>query len=56
MNFKRDMLCEVQGSIFSFLQRQGPPDILYLKEYSQIIITSMINMMRNGDKDDRYGF
>ena len=48
-NFKRDMLCEVQGSISSFFWLQGPPDVLYLKEYSQIIITSMINMMRNGE-------
>ena len=29
--FKRDMLCEVQGSISSFFWLQCPPDVLYLK-------------------------
>ena len=48
LDFKRDMLCEVYGSIFSFFWLKGPPDVLYLKEYSQIIMTSMINRIRNG--------
>ena len=52
-NFKRDMLCEVQGSISSFFWLQGPPDVLYLKEYSQIIMTFIINMIRNGKKEDQ---
>ena len=32
--------------------KKGRSDVLYLEEYSQIIITSMINMIRNGDEDD----
>ena len=48
-NFKRDMLCEVQGSISSFFWLQGPPDDLYSTEYYQIIIIIMMNVIRNGE-------
>ena len=33
------MLCEVEGSISSFFWLKGSPDVLYLKEYSRIIMT-----------------
>ena len=46
LNFKCDMLCEVQGFISSFFCLQGPPDVLYFKEYSQILMTFMINIIK----------
>ena len=56
LNFKCDMLCEVQGFISSFFCLQGPPDVLYFKEYSQIIMTFMINMLRKRKKEDEKYF
>ena len=50
------MLCEVQGSISSIFWLQGPPDVLYLTEYYEIIIIIMINVFRNGIYDNRKGF
>ena len=47
LNFKHDTLCEVQGSISSLFRLQGSPDVLNLKEYYQIIIIIMMNMIRN---------
>ena len=49
MNFKREKLYEVQGSISSFFLLKGPPDDLYLTEYYQIIITIMMNVINNGE-------
>ena len=56
LNFKRDMLCEFLGSISSFFWIQGPPDVLYLKEYFQIFMTFMINMIRKRKKEDKKYF
>ena len=56
MNFKRETLCEVQYSISSFFWLQGPPDVLFLTEYYQIIIIMMMNLISNGVWDDRLGF
>ena len=56
MNFKHDTLCEVQGSISSIFWLQGPPDVLYLTEYYEIIIIIMINVFRNEIYDNRKGF
>ena len=56
LNFKPDMLYEVQSSTSSFFGLQCPPDVLYLKEYSQIIRTFMINMIRNGKNEDQKEF
>ena len=33
LNFKCDTLCKVQDSTSSFFWLQGPPDVLYLREY-----------------------
>ena len=56
LNFEHDTLCEVQGSISSIFWLQGPPDVLYLTEYYEIIIIIMINVIRNGIYDNRKGF
>ena len=48
LNFKRDMLYEIQCSISSFFRLQGPPDDFHLTDYYQIIIIIMMNMIRNG--------
>ena len=56
LNFKCDMLCEFLGSISSFFWIQGPPDVLYLKEYFQIFMTFMINMIRKRKKEDKKYF
>ena len=50
------MLCEVQVLHIYLLWLQGPPDDLYLKEYSQILMTFMINMIRNRKKEDQKHF
>ena len=50
------MLCEVQVLNIYLLWLQGPPDDLYLKEYSQILMTFMINMIRNRKKEDQKHF
>ena len=44
------MLCEVQGSISYFFWLQGPPDVLYLKEYYQTRLQSEVLSL------DRYWF
>ena len=56
MNFKCEMLYKFQGSKSFFFWLQGPPDVLYLKELHQIIISFMMNMIRNGEEDFREGF
>ena len=49
LNIKRDTLCQIQSSTSSFFCLQGPPDVLYLTEYNQIIIIIMMNVIRNGE-------
>ena len=44
------------GLHIHLLWLQGPPNVLYLKEYSEIILTFMINMIRNGKKEDKKHF
>ena len=56
LNFKRDLLYKFQGSKSSFFWLQSPPDVLYWKELHQIIISFMMNMIRNGEEDFREGF
>ena len=52
--FKIDMLYDVQGSIYTFFWLQSPPE--YLKEYSSLIMKFMIDMRRNGKKEDKKAY